>query len=232
MDKKITKGEYKDALNLISHLILTKPETVRKFLAKHGVKFPRTPKRKELVSEVVDLLSEGDPIVYKDFASLISAHITHKGAEMKQFSKYFNSYNGEDEFFGAITAGLGIAKKIGGLFGRKKRRRRAAPTASRSSSSNNSAALMKMQMDRQMAEMRRQQAAAAAESRRREAEARRRREEDDRRRRQQREDEERRRRQAAENNKGGGKNNQILMIGGAVAAVAVVGFMLSQKKAA
>ncbi len=230
MDKKITKGEYKDALNLISHLILTKPETVRKFLAKHGVKFPRTPKRKELVNEVVDLLAESDPVVYKDFASLISAHITYKGAEMKQFSKYFNSYNGEDEFFGAITAGLGIAKKIGGLFGRKKRRRRAAPTASRSSS-NNSAALMKMQMDRQMAEMRRQQAAAAAESRRREADARRRREED-RRRRQQQEDEERRRRQAAENNKGGGKNNQILMIGGAVAAVAVVGFMLSQKKAA
>lgn len=231
MDKKITKGEYKDALNLISHLILTKPETVRKFLAKHGVKFPYTPKRKELVSEVVDLLSESDPVVYKDFASLISAHITYKGAEMQQFSKYFSSYNGEDEFFGAITAGLGIAKKIGGLFGRKKRRRRATPTASRSSS-NNSAALMKMQMDRQMADMRRQQAAAAAESRRREADARRQREEEDRRRRQRQEDEDRRRKQAAENNKGGGKNNQILMIGGAVAAVAVVGFMLSQKKAA
>lgn len=231
MDKKITKGEYKDALNLISHLILTKPETVRKFLSNNGVNFSYTPKSKELVSEVVDLLSAGDPAVYKDFASLISAHITHKGTEMAQFSKYFNSYNGEDEFFGAITAGLGIAKKIGGLFGRKKRRRRAAPTSSRSS--GNSAALMKMQMDRQMASMRRQQQAAAAESRRREAEARRRRDEEDRRRRQRQEDEDRRRRQEAEKNKNAGKNNnQILMIGGAVAAVAVVGIILTQKKAA
>ncbi|MEO9870361.1 MAG: hypothetical protein ABJQ69_03600 [Ekhidna sp.] len=218
MDKKITKGEYKDALNLMSHLMLTKPETVRKFLANHGIKFSQTPTRKELINEMVNLLSTGNSRVYKDFASLISAHITHKGTEMAQFSKYFHSYQGEDDFFGAVTAGLGIAKKVSGLFRRKKKRRRSStPPASQS------AAMMKIQMDRQMATMRRQQQSAAAESRRRETEARRR--EDDRRR------EEQRRRQDAENSKGK-NNNQVLMIGGAVAAVAVVGILLTQKKAA
>lgn len=234
MDKKFTKNEYKDALNLLSHLILTKPKIVRKFLANNGIEFSSTPKRHELTNELIDLLAERDPVVYKDFTTLISAHIKHKGAEMTHLSEYLDSYYDEDEFFGAVMAGLGIAKKIGGLFGRKKRRRAASRTSSvASTSQNNTASLMKAQM-RQMQTQQR-----AADARRRADENRRRtqREQDDRRRKQ-REEDDRKRRQREEDNRRKNQNNQsknnnqILMIGGAVAAVAVVGIILTQKKAA
>lgn len=214
MDKNISKSQYKDAVNLIGHIILTKPKVIRKFLYNHGKIFRHPPSQSALVDAVVALLSRRDPEVLEDFASLVSTHISYKSAELNDLSLHPASQEGEDHFLGAITAGLGIVKTVSSLFKRKKKN---SSSSSRSVSQNNAiAAQMKLQMKLQMQELKRQQQ---------QAEQKRQQEEEERRRRE-REEAERRRQQEAK------KKNQVMMIGGAVALVAIAGFMFTQKKRA
>jgi len=230
---KYTKKEN-DVLELITHLILTKPVAVKKLLAKHGVVFSFKPKRKDLINEIIELLGERNALFNKDLERLLAIHLENKGLEIMALESHRALFNqaDEDEFLGGLIGGVakGALGALGGMFGGGKKSVSSGGgggnAAAAAAAAN--AARAKAEMDARMRQMeadrRRQQ--QEADRRRREAEDRRRREreEADRRRR----EEEDRRRRAEMNksvaNKGDGKsgNNNMMIIGG-IAAVVIIG---------
>ncbi|WP_025663295.1 hypothetical protein [Aquimarina megaterium] len=237
--KQNMRQQYNDTINLISHLILTKPKPVMTLLMKYGVRFEEKPTKKELADEVVEVLKSTNEKFQEDLSNLLTVHIQFRGKEMLALdrSKY-SSYDGdedEDEFWGALAKGaVGI---IGGLFGKKRRRRRrsgggnaAALAASRAAAAKRQAdaqaarvrrdfqmkmQAMEAQRRREQAEARRRQAAAAA------AAERRRREEAERRRR----EDEAKSKKEAESKK---KSNMMLMVGGGVGLLLIAGIFMAK----
>ncbi len=232
---KYTKKEN-DVLELITHLILTKPVAVKKLLAKHGVVFSFKPKRKDLINEIIELLGERNALFNKDLERLLAIHLENKGLEIMALESHRALFNqaDEDEFLGGLIGGVakGALGALGGLFGGGGKKSVSSGgggggnAAAAAAAAN--AARAKAEMDARMRQMeadrRRQQ--QEADRRRREAEDRRRREreEADRRRR----EEEDRRRRAEMNksvaSKGDEKsgNNNMMIIGG-IAAVVIIG---------
>ncbi|QKX04142.1 hypothetical protein HN014_04210 [Aquimarina sp. TRL1] len=233
--KQSFQKKYNDSINLISHLILTKPKAVIGLLAKHGIIFKGTPNKKQLINEVVELLKSNTSTFEDDLGQLLTIHIQYKGKEMlalerSDFSSYDDGDEDEDEFWGALAKGaIGI---VGGLFKRRKNKGgsrgggNAAAARIRAAARSRAAAQAaqaKRDMQRQMERMRRE----AAERRRREAEERRRREAAERRRR---EVEERRRREAATRRQAEAKKKQntMLIAGGGIALLAIVGVFMAK----
>ncbi|TPN87135.1 hypothetical protein [Aquimarina algicola] len=228
--KQSFQKKYNDSINLISHLILTKPKPVIGLLAKYGVSFTGTPNKKQLINEVVELLKSNNQKFEDDLGKLLTIHIQYRGKEMLDleqgnFSSYDDGDEDEDEFWGALAKGaIGI---VGGLFKKKRRRRSrggsgnaAALAASQAAAARRRAAAQaaqaKRDMERRMREMR-----EAAERRRREEAERRRREEAERRRR-----EEAAKREAAAAKKK--QTNTMLMAGGGIALLAIIGVVMAK----
>ncbi|WP_051336120.1 hypothetical protein [Aquimarina latercula] len=221
--KQSFQKKYNDSINLISHLILTKPKPVIGLLATHGIVFKGTPSRNQIIDEVVELLKSDNGKFEDDLGNLLTVHIQYQGKEMlsleqSDFSSYDDGDQDEDEFWGALAKGaIGI---VGGLLGKKKRRRR-------SRGGGNAAAAQAAQAKRDM----QLQAQRMRESRRRrEEEARRRREEAERRRREEearrrREEEAKREREAAAKKR---QTNTMLMAGGGIVLLAIVGFVMAK----
>ena len=206
--------KYNDSINLVSHLILTKPTPVIGLLAKHGTTFKGTPERNQIIDEVIELLKVNKKFE-GDLGKLLTVHIQYRGKEMLALERSeFNSYNDvedqdEDEFWGALAKGaVGI---IGGLVGKKKKRRRSSGR-----NTTTQAAQAKQDVQMQMARMRQ-----AQEARRREEAERRRREETERRRR---EEEAKRERERSRRK----QTNTMLIAGGGIAVLAVIGVVLAK----
>ena len=184
MRHQISNKKYKETIGLISHLILTRPDAVRKLLKRHGVVFSPAPTRGQLIAYVVELLAENNPSFNQSLSKLLTVHIKYKGRDMfalegKKGSQ--RSYYTEDEFLGGLIGG--VAKNlIGGLFKKKnKSSSSATPTASQAAEIEK----MKADMQRQMLEMEKQRQEQEQERRKsREEEQRRRREEEARQKRQ------------------------------------------------
>ena len=116
---------YAGAINVIAHLVLTKPNVVRKFLANNGVRVSREAGEKQLVNEIIDLIETKDPNVLEDLTSLFASHITFKGKELLALGDKTSTPE-EDEFLGAaLGAAAGLVKGIGSWIGAKKRRKAA-----------------------------------------------------------------------------------------------------------
>lgn len=215
--QKLTKRQYNDALEFITHLILTKPEAVRRLLARFDVHFTSRPSNRQLINEVVRMLSKNNQKFNDSLTKLISIHIEHKGGEMAVIDDNYDSYE-YDEIWGALA---GLAGKaiggIAGLFGKKKNSGGGGGGAAAAIAAQQQAAAarMKADMDAKMRQMQLDQ------QRRDEEERRRRREEEDRRRREA--------ETSAAKKKDGGSN--VMMIGGmAVGALALVGLLLFSMK--
>ncbi|WP_024772907.1 hypothetical protein [Aquimarina macrocephali] len=222
--------DYNQAINLISHLILTKPQSVVSLLRDYGVGFSTIPNRKQLIGAVVELMKDRDPKFIDDLGDLVTVHIQKNGKEMLQlqdlnYSSYVDEED-EDEFWGALAKGaIGI---VGSLFGggKKKKRRRAANHAAAQAASkaeaqkaSQQAQRARMDMERRMQEM---QARQREREERQRAEMRRQQEE------QKRKEEARIRemKEAAKKSK-----NNILMIAGGLGVIAIVGIgMVVSKK--
>ncbi len=120
----MTHPNYKAALNVLSHLVLTKPQVAQKFLMNHQVKVREKATPEKLLDQMIDIIAENDPVVMEDLISLFASHLTFKGQELlalggKQASE-------EDQFLGgALAAASGIVKGISGLFTGKKKRKAA-----------------------------------------------------------------------------------------------------------
>lgn len=198
--------QYNDAINMISHLILTKPLPVIGLLKRYGVVFKGTPGRIQLISAVVELLQKGDPKFQNDLGKLLTIHIQYKGKEMLALAESdFSSYSDEDEdeFFGTLIKGaIGAVGSL--LKGRKNRRR--------GGGGSNTAAMQAAQAKRDMQ--------LQMERMRKEAEERRRREEEQRRR----EEEERKRREEAQAAKR--RQTTMLVAGGGIAVLALIGVFM------
>lgn len=209
------KDQYKTAIGLISHLVLTKPGMAEKFLANHGVMFNAAPNRKQLIGALIDLIAEDDPAVNQDLISLFTSHLKFKGQDLMELISDFPSPN-EDQF---LNDALGIAKSvfdgIGGLFGKKKRRRKAEEAKRKIAAAQAKARAKKEAEDKmfQLQMLQQQQ----AEERRRQDEIRRKEEREDKQRREERADRKR-------------QNNLILSaIGGAMALLIVGGIVFRPK---
>ncbi|AJR03568.1 hypothetical protein [Siansivirga zeaxanthinifaciens] len=217
-----------DVIELISHLILTKPSVVESLLSKHGVDFGFQPSKENLINEVVEKLKTKNLLFNKDLEGLLDVHVKNKGQELiaLKSQEYFDNQV-EDQFLGGIVGGLakGAISGISGLFGKKKKSSGGSSNAAAQQQAA-MAAKLKADMDAKMRRLEdeRRRAREEADRRRREEEDRRRREreEDERRRRQ--EEEDRRRRESENANKEKSSKN-MLMIGG-VAAVLLVGGVL------
>lgn len=216
-----------DVIELISHLILTKPSVVESLLSKHGVDFGFQPSKENLINEVVEKLKTKNLSFNKDLEGLLGVHVKNKGQELiaLKSQEYFDN-QAEDQFLGGIVGGLakGAISGISGLFGKKKSSGGNSNAAAQQQAAM--AAKLKADMDAKMRriEDERRRAQEEADRRRREEEERRRREreEDERRRRQ--EEEDRRRRESENANKEKSSKN-MMMIGG-LAAVLLVGGVL------
>lgn len=216
-----------DVIELISHLILTKPSVVESLLSKHGVDFGFQPSKENLINEVVEKLKTKNLSFNKDLEGLLGVHVKNKGQELiaLKSQEYFDNQV-EDQFLGGIVGGLakGAISGISGLFGKKKSSGGSSNAAAQQQAAM--AAKLKADMDAKMRriEDERRRAQEEADRRRREEEERRRREreEDERRRRQ--EEEDRRRRESENANKEKSSKN-MMMIGG-LAAVLLVGGVL------
>lgn len=113
------RTSYEAALNVISHIVLTKPEAAARLLERHGVRFKSKPGQKQLSDRMIDLISEGQPGVIKDLEDLLAAHLKYKGEELLG--------RNEDQFLSqAVGVASGLVKGLGGLFGKKKRRKQRA----------------------------------------------------------------------------------------------------------
>lgn len=222
--KQSFQKKYNDSINLISHLILTKPKPVIGLLAKHGITFKGTPNRNQIIDEVVELLKSNNQKFEDDLGKLLTIHIQYQGKEMlalerSNFSSYDDGDEDEDEFWGALAKGaIGI---VGSLFKGKKRRRR-------SRGGGNAAAAQAAQAKRDM----QLQAQRMRESRRRREEERRRREEEERRRREEaerrRREEEAKRQREREATAKRKQTNTMLMAGGGIALLAIIGVVMSK----
>lgn len=224
---KYTKTQ-KDVLELITHLILTKPGAVIKLLKKHGVVFSFKPTRRDLIDQIVELLKQNNRSFNEDLEKLLSIHLEHKGIEIMALESDRALLNKEDLFLGGLIGGVakGALGALGGIFGGGKSSGGGGGNSAGLAAAAAQAQQMKAQMEAKMQQMeadrRRQQ--EEAERRMREAEERQRREREEAERRR-REDEDRMRRsQAEKSGKGDSKsgNNNVLIIGG-IAAVVVIG---------
>lgn len=231
--KQHMQEQYNDTINLISHLILTKPKPVMTLLMKYGVRFEEKPTKKQLADEVIEVLKSANKKFQEDLSNLLTVHIQYRGKEMLALERSeYSSYDddNEDEFWGALAKGaVGL---IGGLFKKKRRRRKggggnaAALAASRAAAKRQAEAqAARMRRDFQMRmkameEQRRREREAAR--RRQEAAERRRREEAERRRR---EDEARRAREAEAKKK---QTNMMLMVGGGIGLLAIAGIFMAK----
>ena len=219
--------KQKDVLELITHLILTKPEAVVKLLAKHGVIFSFKPTRRDVINQVIELLKQNNQSFNNDLEKLLSIHLEHKGIEIMALESNRALLNKEDLFLGGLVGGLAKVALGGlsGLFGGKKSSSggsSAAGLATAAAQASQMKAEMEAKMQQMEADRRRQQEEAERRMREQKERQRREREETERRRR---EDEDRRRRAEAEKSgKGDTKsnNNTVLIIGG-IAAVVVIG---------
>ena len=209
---------YNSAIDIIGHLILTKPTPVIKLLMKHGVEFQTEPTRSILIDGVVELLKDNDAAFQKDLSQLLGIHVKHQGKVMlKLADAEANNYMEEDEdaFFGSIVKSV-----VGGLFKRRPRRSssgggsnaaaQAAAAQARAQARMQAAqaAQAKRDMERRMREMERRNQ-EAAERRRMEAEQQRRQLEA----------------QAAAQKR---RSNTTLMAVGGVALFAVLGIFLTK----
>lgn len=223
MKNSYTKKQN-DVLELISHLILTKPDAVEGLLEKHGVIFPFPPKRSHLINEVVEMLKEQDPYFNNDLNKLLSVHLKHKGAEIIVLESQ-KLMQQEDQFLGGLVGGLvkGAVGGISGLF--KKKKSSGGGNAAALRQQQAMAAKMKADMDAKMRQMEddRRRAKEEADRRKREEEDRRRREREDQERRR-RDEEDRKRRE--ERDKGSKSNSNLILIGG-LAFVTIVGGLVA-----
>ncbi len=140
---RMTQQQYNQAVNLMSHLILTKPQVVIALLQKHGEVFTTAPNRQQLIDGVLEALKEGSPTFQNDLEAVINVHIQKKGKEMLALEKGNDSYvdvEEEDAFFGSLAkiAIGGVAKLISK---RKKRGNRGGSSSSRSSGRSSAAAV-------------------------------------------------------------------------------------------
>lgn len=199
--------QYNGVIDLVGHLILTKPDAVIRLLAKYGVVFKGTPERKLLISEVVRMFHKGNQAFINDLSKIINLHIQAKGKEMVLLDiKAFNSFVGEDEFWGKLAKGaLGIVGKI--FKGKKKKRRSSSPKSVNKTASATAATQallaqanqMRRDFERRIMEMEKQ------------------RKEEDRRRK---EEAEKQRKEAE------AKRKNTLMIGGVIVGFALVGTII------
>ncbi|WP_281989721.1 hypothetical protein [Aquimarina aggregata] len=178
--KRSFQKRYNDSINLIGHLILTKPKPVIGLLAKHGITFKGIPHGNQLIDEVVELLKSNTQKFEDDLSKLLMIHIQFKGKEMLalergDFSSYDDGAQDEDEFWGAIAKG--VVGGIGSIFKKKRNKGRGGNSASLIASQAAArrraaaqAAQMKRDLQMQLQRIRKE----AAERRRREAETRRR----------------------------------------------------------
>ena len=218
---------YNQIIDLITHLILTKPKPLEVLLAKHGIVFKGKPTQKELIFEMVELLKSNQPEFKKNLEALLIKHLQYKGKEMLALERSnFYSYNDSDydEFWGKIAkVGLGL---VGKLF-KGKRRRRSRGGGNAAAVAASQAAAARRRADAQAARMRRdfEQKLLAMKM----AESKRRREEAERRRR---EEAERRRREAQAKQEAEAarkKQTQNMVIaGGGIALLAVVGIFMAK----
>lgn len=100
------------AINVLAHLVLTKPRVVQKFLANNGRYLEVEATDQELIHEVIELIWENQPEVMEDLTSLFASHITFKGHELIALGESLSDTE-EDQF---ITAAIGAAAGlIGGI---------------------------------------------------------------------------------------------------------------------
>ena len=159
--KRITKKEYRSAVDMISHLILTKPNAVEKLLSKHGIVFSGKPSKRQLINEIAEMLRDRDPEFNRDLSKLLMVHIKYKGAEMMALEQgQYNSYD-EDEFLGGLVGGLakGLVGGVSGLFNKKKGGGGGGNAAAQAQAQAQAAqaARLKADMDRKMQQMQAEQ---------------------------------------------------------------------------
>lgn len=157
--KQIT---YNTAIDVLSHLILTKPDLVTALLASYGTQFLESPTKRQLISAVLSHLQSEDIGFTRDLNTLVTTHVTHYGKQMMLLSESFSNYMDEDydDFLSSIIKGAVGA--IGGLL-KKKKRRRGNGSGGGSSSPNTGAAQiaavkkdMEARMQRMLDEQRRE----------------------------------------------------------------------------
>lgn len=232
MKNNTTQKRYNEAINLMSHLVLTKPKAVLLLLKKHGSTFDSVPSKAVMTSALIEGLRKNTPTFMEDLGKLLTLHIQYKGKEMlalegKSFSSYEEEGEGEDAFWGAIAkVGIGL---VGSLF--KKKSRGGGGNSQAVAQANAQAAAAKRDMMRRMDQMRAEQRRQLEEAKRREEEARRRQEEESRRRREEearrrREEEARRERELQERKKQEAaekaKTKKMLLWGAGAAAIVFV----------
>lgn len=181
--KQDFQKQYNSVINLVGHLMLTKPDAVIRLLAKYGVIFKGTPQQKQLTYEVVQMFHRGHQGFVNDLEKVLNLHIQAKGNEMAQleqmgFSTYVD-FDNEDAFWGKIAKGA--LKMVGKVFKKKRKGRSSRGSSSSSSAAATKVALaqaaqMRKDFERQMKEM--EERRKEAERERKEAIERRRKEEE------------------------------------------------------
>ncbi len=216
--------DYNQTINLISHLILTKPQSVISLLSDNGVRFTAPPNRKQLIDMVVELMKDHDRRFIDDLGDLVTLHIQKNGKEMLQLDSN-NSYideDDEDEFWGALAKGA--ISLVGGLFGggkKRKNRRRAANAAAAQAASRAAAQRATQQAERIRMDMQRKMEEMIRKQREREEQLRREQEEQKRK--------EEARIKAMQEKAKQSKNTMLMIVGGL--AIVVVLVVVSKKSA-
>ena len=121
-----------DILALISHLIVTKPNTVSRLLKKFGVTFSKSPSTADLIEEVVNMIDDFNRQFIYELDGLLALHLKRKGHQIigiKNIGVLERTVqvSQEDNFLGILGGaikGIGMVSK---LF-KKKRRPRSNPT--------------------------------------------------------------------------------------------------------
>ncbi|MCB0375259.1 MAG: hypothetical protein KDD04_05010 [Sinomicrobium sp.] len=173
MRHQISNKNYKDTIGLISHLILTRPDAVRRLLKRHGVVFSPAPTRGQLIAQVVALLAKNNPSFNTDISKLLAVHIKYKGGDMLALER-----NREDEFLGGLLGG--VAKNlVSNLFKKKSKSSSGSASAAQARQQAGEIEKIKADMQRQMEAMEKQRRAQQEQQRRQMEEDRRLREEQD-----------------------------------------------------
>lgn len=237
-----------DAMELIGHLIMTKPSVVIKLLGRHGIHFSFRPEKKDLVNEVIDMILEDNPSFNQDLEKQLAIHLDKYGVEIMALESQRALMNKEDEFLGGLVAGLakGVVGSLKGAL---------TGFVSNTGVAGGGADRAKQEMDRKMQRMEEERKRKQAEEHRaREERDRRRREEEDMRRRREEErrrmDEQRRRMQEEANRmqremaqkqqalqqqqaaKAKGGNGMVIGLVAVLAVGGVIAFTMMKRKAA
>ncbi|WP_025741907.1 hypothetical protein [Aquimarina pacifica] len=107
--------QYNVTIELVSHIILTKPDAITRLIAKHGITYQTIPSNDELVESVLHLMKTSDAFI-EELGDQITIHAQQKSKELISLeqSGYITYHdNGEDEFFGSLLK-VGL-KAVGGL---------------------------------------------------------------------------------------------------------------------